>query len=905
MFRSKTYKKALIGSTALIGASVLAPTTALAVLPCPAVITSALAGAVCEFDAGSSVTVENGGSVGGISMDAFSPASSFILVNNGGTISNATGVAITINSSSLSSGITNNGHITSTTGTGILISNSSTVSGGITNSGTISTGTSGISINGSVVNGDIFNSGTITGSNGTGIRILSSTVNGGITNNGTITGGGVDSGITIFDSHVNGDITNNSLIQADGGNAIILNFGTINGSIINNSRIASASGTGIALSNVSSLTGNITNTGTISGGNNGISLRSTSHVSGNISNTGAISGSNAGISVDSSAITGAIQNHGTISGGNTGIAISNSATISGGIANSGTIQGGTFAINISANSIVNNINLLIGSNIIGAIDAVSSTLNILGGQINGTVDVHAMNIESNFTTHGNIATAAGTTVANGDKLTIRAGDIVTGNISGTGGTLAFGLSGGTVGKVLGGTTDLTHLNIATEVDNTSLLTNGAELRVIQSAAPIIGGPGGILTPITSESYLWNFDMVDGTGATTPTTNEDLFIKAIQVPASNLGLNQADTNTYSTLQTLEANSTADATILQILANLNGAGSKAAVQGILQASEPTLDGSDFIGAQVIDNETMDITAQQLAMLRSGGETGMASGNNLKGMRAWGQLFDSVVNQDELGGIEGYNANIMGGALGIDTQNISDKGVLGLAFSFGNTNANSRNSNHTGTDADNYQVTLYGDYNVAPKVFINGMLAYGWQNVDTTRFDVGGIGGLTAHGSFNTQQYAARAEVGKNYTYGSAFVTPSFMANYLHYTPGSYTESGAAGADLSVNRKDMNVFELGPRVELSQTYKEESGAFTPSIHGGYRYDFAGDPLDATDTFAAGGPAFNTQGPRPARSTFDVGASIRYLTTANWEFTANYDFQYKSDYTNNAGQLRAVYRF
>src|SRR5437870_723939 len=94
-----TLKKALAGTAALMSWSFMLPAQALAV-PCPATITgAALSGVVCDFNAGSSVTVSTGGEVGGIDQQSYAPASSFIL--NNGIISNNAGIGINIFDSAL------------------------------------------------------------------------------------------------------------------------------------------------------------------------------------------------------------------------------------------------------------------------------------------------------------------------------------------------------------------------------------------------------------------------------------------------------------------------------------------------------------------------------------------------------------------------------------------------------------------------------------------------------------------------------------------------------------------------------------------------------------------------------------------------------------------------------------
>jgi len=504
MFESKSFKKALIGSTALLGSSLLAPTAALAA-NCPVMVNgSVLAGIICNFNgispSGSSVTIENGGTVGGLQMGNYQPTNSFILINNGGAIANTTGIGIAVNgSSSLSGGITNSGTISAQSG--IAITSNSVINGGITNHGIISSNTTGITIGGnSIINGDITNTGHITSTSATGIRIATSTITGGINNSGTISGGGVDSGISIIANSTIADgilNTSSGTIEADAGNAIDISLSRITGGITNNGTISSTSGNGIRVSNVSNIVGNIDNSGTLTGGNNGILLLSSSAISGSIINetNGRISGGNAGILVSSSTINGGIVNgaNATISGGATGISVS-SSTISGGIQNHGTIQGDVLAINIS-NSTVSSIDLYGGSRVIGAIEAPNTDVNILGNfTTEGTMNVNAVDISSGkvFTMANTIT--AGSGVNNAGTLAVGAThQTIAGNYTQlTGGMLKIGVQNTTTYGQLAVTNavDLSQSG-AISVD----LLNGAHIAAGNVLTNVISGntlvaPGG-------------------------------------------------------------------------------------------------------------------------------------------------------------------------------------------------------------------------------------------------------------------------------------------------------------------------------------------------------------------------------------------------------------------------------
>jgi outer membrane autotransporter protein len=131
-------------------------------------------------------------------------------------------------------------------------------------------------------------------------------------------------------------------------------------------------------------------------------------------------------------------------------------------------------------------------------------------------------------------------------------------------------------------------------------------------------------------------------------------------------------------------------------------------------------------------------------------------------------------------------------------------------------------------------------------------------------------------------------------------------MHYNGDDYTETGAGNAGLRVDQDSLNVFELGVGVTAAWQYETASGMdVEPSLHAGYRYDLVGDEVESTNRFIGGGQAFNTQGADPARSTFNAGAGLKLFTTDNWEFSANYDFEFKSDYDAHSGYLRAGVKF
>ena len=79
---------------------------------------------------------------------------------------------------------------------------------------------------------------------------------------------------------------------------------------------------------------------------------------------------------------------------------------------------------------------------------------------------------------------------------------------------------------------------------------------------------------------------------------------------------------------------------------------------------------------------------------------------------------------------------------------------------------------------------------------------------------------------------------YQNGTTRFTPSFMTHYSLYSAQNYRETGAGGANLNVNSKSLEIFELGTNFELGWDFKlGNEKRFSPEIRAGYRYDLVGD--------------------------------------------------------------------
>ncbi len=918
---------------------------------CPTeIVGNALAGIICNFNgippSGSSVTVKNGGTVGGILMSSYQPTNSFITINAGGQVSNTTGIGIAVtNNSSLSNGLSNSGTISaqsgigitansvinggisnsglistvnadisvststvsnglsntgtisSTSGVGISILNTSTINGGIFNSGVIGASITGITMSGnSTISGDIFNSGTINSNIATGIRIATSAISGGIVNSGTISGSGVDSGMSIMaNSTIRGNITNQGLINATTGNAIALSLSVINGGISNTGRITSTKGDGIHLGNVSTIQGNITNSGTLSGGQNGISLLSTSTVGG-IVNSGTISSGNNGLNISSSTINGSITNTGTISGGTTGLNISNTATISGGISNSGTIQGNIFAINITSSN-VNNIDMLGKSaRIIGAVNAINTNVNITNGATftsEGTYNVNTFNIAQNaiFNMANSITVAAG--LNNGGTLAVTNSlQTITGDYTqNTGSIFQTNLSStSNYGQLsVNGTANLSQSgNIYVQVGQNASIHAGDIFSNVISGNTFTTPTSGF--NVSNNSFIWQFS------ALLNKANNGVNLTAAINPAA-YNVCQG-TYCQGVLNTIIGQVAAGNSLFAPYSTLSTA---SALQTAASQATPELTNENIQTMQLITQAVTDIAPMWNNLRgKSAGDTMLYQPGSI-----WIKPYGASMTQNQHNTVNGFNATAYGAVIGRDIE-FNNNVLVGGAVAAGGDNMYGKSAlNNQSINSKAYQVMLYGAKKFPNQVYLAGQGLVGYETNNSRRTIP--LYASTAKGSYNSWFTNLHTEAGWRITPFSPNLvfTPEIDASYLFIHQGSYRESGSL-MDLSVATNKNSSLVLGATCNGAYhlaTIKNHHD-LTLTGYAGVAKNVINSQPQVSSTFVAGGSRFSTSGVQFNGLVLRRGIGLAMTSQTNPLIVElNYDVQSGNNAYSNTGTATIKY--
>lgn len=682
---------------------------------------------------------------------------------------------------------------------------------------------------------------------------------------GTITGD--DNGQSIVVD--NGGVTVSSTISLAGGNDVIdYRSGSITGAV--------AFGAGNDVLNVGSANSDLTLTAAVSGIEDIMIDNGTLTVSAAI--TGVDDANDQGVNVGANTLV--LESGASIDGAIHGAA-------GGSLVFNSSGNGGTFSLG----GIVEDVQLYLNS---------GGTLNTNGFDMGGNVALAlafvsgTLNATDSITTDGNFVTGGSTTIGYDDIITVNNGDI------GGGGTYTFMYYNSAGTEMIGGVTatagsiDFSSASLVFSVaPGSGVVTTGTNVIVFASA----GGAATAGASVSDTSYLYDFAVND--------TGSNLGLDITQAVSLSEATSTGNNQTVATVLLTDPDlvTSTDSNLQALQAAVSGATTQEEFNDALEQAQPTIDGSSVTTALAISNSSFNLVSDRLAALRTGDSvTGMTTGNLSQGVRAWTQGFGVTGQQDRRDGIDGYDFDTYGVAFGADTENLLSDGVIGLAFSYANTDADSDNASLTSTDTDSYQFTIYGDHNFEKNIYLNGMAAYAHNSVDTSRL----VAGSTATGDFDADQFTVRAEVGRDYNYDALTLSPHVLGHWTHYDPDSYTESGAGGAGLIVNSDSVNIAELGLGVNASWLYRNANGSyFSPEVSLDYRYDFAGDEVEMTSRFVAGGAAFKTTGFDAQQSSVDAGLGFTYYSTDNWELTAEYNYEWKEDFDAHAGMARAAYRF
>ncbi|MBJ2215786.1 autotransporter domain-containing protein [Pseudomonas carnis] len=270
------------------------------------------------------------------------------------------------------------------------------------------------------------------------------------------------------------------------------------------------------------------------------------------------------------------------------------------------------------------------------------------------------------------------------------------------------------------------------------------------------------------------------------------------------------------------------------------------------------------------------------------GANSGDLLAQTGAWVKVLNGDSNQNERGGISGYDADSSGIIIGADGK-LNEQTTLGLAFSHVHTDVNGDNGNDT--DVDTNLLTGYAGWENGP-VTVLGSLSYGKSENDSKRH----IASETAKASYDANMLAADLSAGYTFNLNENLaVQPIIGTRYTKVDIDGFTEKGSAAA-LSTGSQKLEVFDVGGGVKLKGTY----GNFKPTARLMAYRDLAQDSAQTNSAFTLGGNTFVTSGVEATKWTYETGVGLEW-THGQYTLGAAYDYTRKADFHADTLSLKA----
>ena len=359
---------------------------------------------------------------------------------------------------------------------------------------------------------------------------------------------------------------------------------------------------------------------------------------------------------------------------------------------------------------------------------------------------------------------------------------------------------------------------------------------------------------------------------------------------------------------------DATVTLALNTALAAGGseaiKAAKQVINDAGALSATGSASAGA---GSASFSAVGTRLASLRSKSHNvayssgdaslGFAAGSGPLADTVWLKPFFGTSDQDLRSDIDGYRSDTKGLAGGWDT-NVSDGTKVGVYGSFSVTNVDGRGVADAQSQITTQLIGVYGDY-TTNDFYIEGMVAYGRNEVTSDRLiDFSGLS-LRAKGEFTSSQYQGKIGAGAPLKAGGMYITPNASISYTKVKGQSFTESQAGTLNLSVDQDDTTVLLGQAGLKIHANVKDDDGVWIPEFRANVMNDFASEEATSTSQFANGlGTAFNVTGADVAELSGSLGVGMMYEVN-NVKVGVSYDYVAKADYHGHNGTISARWKF
>lgn len=271
------------------------------------------------------------------------------------------------------------------------------------------------------------------------------------------------------------------------------------------------------------------------------------------------------------------------------------------------------------------------------------------------------------------------------------------------------------------------------------------------------------------------------------------------------------------------------------------------------------------------------------------------------AWASGFGAgqSLTGDVATGSAGFSDRIAGGAAGVDHL-VNPDLLVGIAAG-GSSATFNVDDRATSGRLDGAHVGVYAMQRFGA-TYVSGQLAYSHFNNSTTR-TITGVGvDEIARGSFGSDQFGGRLEIGQTYHFGAVAATPFAALQAARLWQAGYTESSVTGAGpgvlgLSYAARNVSSLPLFLGSKFDARYDLGGGMmWMPSANLAWVHEFSPTRGVTAALVSLPVPAFTVEGARAASDAARVELGSRLVLNSWSELSARFTGEF-----SNVGQSYA----
>lgn len=329
-------------------------------------------------------------------------------------------------------------------------------------------------------------------------------------------------------------------------------------------------------------------------------------------------------------------------------------------------------------------------------------------------------------------------------------------------------------------------------------------------------------------------------------------------------------------------------------LNSAGLGSALQNVATEEMAT---PSKISTNTLSGQVSAINSHLLKLHNLGGGSGDEEGSLLS--KRLSTFLNGVGGFGDIKGTAQENAanfNNAGVILGADYR-ITDHFLAGLAGGYTHISSDFQpNTNVAGGDinADVFNVSLFSTYDIND-FFVDGSFSYGWSDYNAKRRVVvlsnnpqtsTGGANRTATSNPNGEQYSTTLGLGYNFHQAALTLSPIARVNYFHGLIDSYSEKGADGLNLNIDKQNFESLQSSAGGQISYPFSQSFGVITPQASFSWNHEFLNDSRNITAKYSAdpNGITFNAITNSPDRDFFVLGTGVSSVLQGGVQLFFNY---------------------